>query len=235
MKTIIGLVRLFIIIAPLAVGYMTISDFLMHNDQPLTERTKTCRELKRLAVCVLLLILIPAEFVYTVFTHPAPDGNYIMNARYTISIYNEDTSFSKIACGTAPITVHIENEEYFLDDGERPWGNTKTIHYTNVMVSNITLAYFDNSKFTVNRELEEALPCDFDVKYNGNEYYVELEVDEITDKALNYSIEDRINDISAMDIFWSAALLLLDIVGIAGYFIATSIYKKEQTQKNISM
>lgn len=123
----------------------------------------------------------------------------------------------------------------FLDANEASWGNAKTIHYTNVMVSNVTLAYFDNSKFTVNRELEEALPCDFDVKYNGNEYYVELEVDEITDKALNYSIEDRINDISAMDIFWSAALLLLDIVGIAGYFIATSIYKKEQTQKNISM
>lgn len=90
MKTIIGLVRLFIIIAPLAVGYMTISDFLMHNDQPLTERTKTCRELKRLAVCVLLLILIPAEFVYTVFTHPAPDGNYIMNARYTEFEYPSD-------------------------------------------------------------------------------------------------------------------------------------------------
>ena len=103
------------------------------------------------------------------------------------------------------------------------------------MVSNVTLAYFDNNRFTVNRELEEALPCDFDVKYNGNECYVELEVNEITDKALNYSIEDRINDISAMDIFWSAALLLLDIVGIAGYFSATSIYKKEQTQKNISM
>lgn len=123
----------------------------------------------------------------------------------------------------------------FLDANEASWGNAKTIHYTNVMVSNVTLAYFDNNRFTVNRELEEALPCDFDVKYNGNEYYVELEVNEITDKALNYSIEDRINDISAMDIFWSAALLLLDIVGIAGYFIATSIYKKEQTQKNISM
>lgn len=37
------------------------------------------------------------------------------------------------------------------------------------MASNVTLAYFDNNKFTVNRELEEALPCDFDVKYNGNE------------------------------------------------------------------
>lgn len=101
----------------------------------------------------------------------------------------------------------------FLDDNEASWSNAKTIHYTNVMVSNVMLAYFDNNKFTVNRELEEALPCDFDVKYNGNEYYVELEVDEITDKALNYSIEDRINDISAMDFFGAPPYFCLILWG----------------------
>jgi hypothetical protein len=76
-------------------------------------------------------------------------------------------------------------------------------------------------------ELEENRTADFEIEYDGNTYQLMIQIGELTDKSLGYTIEDRINDISRVNLIECGVLMLLVIIGIGGFFAAEYVCKKE--------
>lgn len=242
MNTIIGLLVLFVAVAPLYIGIVTISSFCGKKNKPIVERTKECRNPRFLAICIVLLVLIPAEFVYSTLTHAIPDGDYNMNVEYRAREYSPKEKFEAGSyftdqefSGVAHIIVHIENDEYYEDDGETSWGmqKTKTTSSKSAWVTCVILDCFDE-KYYVDCELSGSTWCEFDVDYQGKTYNVELSNVELTEKNLNYTIEDRIADISSWNVAETTILFVLNVIGIVGYFKAISIYRKEMLRKEPS-
>lgn len=243
MKLIGGLIILFIYFGPLYIGYITLNAFLSRKSKKsLSERTSVCRESKFLAISIILLLLIPGELIYSTLTHVIPSGDYTLNVEYSAvgyeEVYNEDEDeyYEKEYSykGIAPVTIRIDNEVDYEDKGENAFGQsiTKTTYYTNVYLSYIDLDCFDNERFYLDYEIEGNRDYDFEIEYNDLSYYLDVSVGEISDETLNYTIEDRIDDISTPSIVEHSVLMLLDVIGIVGFFMAVEIEKKEKAEVN---
>lgn len=241
MKLVGGVIWLFVYLGPLYIGYITLHSFFANKNKPITERTEICREPKLLAISIILLLLIPGELIYTTLTHVIPSGDYVLNAEYSVwgysEVYDEDEDeyWEKEYSyeGVAPITIRIDNEVDYEDDGETFWGEpkSKTTYYTNVFLSSIKLDCFNNKEFYIDFEIESNRDYDFEIEYDDITYNLNVSIGEISDETLNYTLEDRIEGISTSTIVEYSVLMLLDIIGIVGFFMAEKIYKEENAKK----
>lgn len=237
------LIILFVEIVPLYIGITTILSFVSHRDKPLVERTKKCRDRKFLAVCIILLVLIPGELIYSTLTHEIPEGEYEMNAPYYISSYEEiddgEEGYGSVYDnrGTAPVIIRIEYDQESYEDGADYIGEPRMRikKYPRVYLLSIVLDCFDDEKFDVYEEMFDKGNWSFwverDIERNGILYNLEVEIDEVTDETLNYTIEDRINGVSIWGILESCILLALDIIGIIGYFMAMNAYDNNDEKR----
>ena len=238
MNLIVGFLNLFILLGPLYVGATTIEAFCFNRKKPLCERICVCRNLKMLAVSISLLVLVPAQFVYSVLTHDIPDGKYELAVPYRLSglveqyDYDNDT-FREVEVdeeGTALLTVSVYNDVDYVEGRENFYGysSTKKHYYMSVYPYSVLLDCFKNEIVGVgDNELEENRTADFEIEYDGNTYQLMIQIGELTDKSLGYTIEDRINDISRVNLIECGVLMLLVIIGIGGFFAAEYVCKKE--------
>lgn len=241
MNLIIGLIMLFVYLGPLYVGFITLEAFLSKKGKKsLFERTAICREPKFLAICIALLLLIPGELIYTTLTHVIPSGEYPLAVDY--SVYGiseeyddvEDVYYEKEYSykGTATANISIDNQVEYEDNGYDYLGQerTKTIHYTNVYLSSIKLDCFNNKTFYIDYEINSNDDYEFEIEYNDISYTLRISVGDVSDETLGYTLEDRINGVSTRDIVEHSILMLLDIVGIIGFFKALKIEKREDIE-----
>lgn len=243
MDTIITLLRLFTECASIYVGYVgvtTIFAFITKSES-LVDRTKSCRKPRFLIICIILLLLIPLDIVYTTLAY-IPDGQYTMNAEYLAyryeEIYDEDeqgyheNEYSYE--GIAPVTIEIKSDVDYEDDGETNWGQskTKTTYYTDYYLLSIKLDCFNNTEFFFDEEIEENEEQELEIEYDGKKYNLIITIGEISDETLEYTIDDRINDISTSKIVEHIIMMTLDLMGIIGYFIAMKVYMSSKEKGN---
>lgn len=235
-----GIVLLFVFFGPLVIGWTTIDDYLLKKgNYSLYERTAECREPKRLAACIILLLLIPGYLIYSTLTKPIPNGDYFINVKYSVhdfsEVYDEaeDIYYEKEISyeGTAPAKISIDNQVDYEDNGEDYFGLpiTKVYHSSNINLISIRLDCFDNEEFYPNITIDGSGNYDFEIEYDDMTCTVKIEVGEVSDNTLGYTMEDRFNDIPVQRIVEYSILMLLDIIGIIGYFKAVEIEKKEKS------
>lgn len=243
MDRIITLLRLFTECASIYVGYVgvtTIFAFITKSES-LVDRTKSCRKPRFLIICIILLLLIPLDIVYTTLAY-IPDGQYTMNAEYSAycyeEIYDEDEQgyYEKEYSyeGIAPATIEIKSDVDYEDDGETNWGQSKTkaTDYTTYYLLSIKLDCFNNTEFFFDEEIEENEKQEFEIEYDDKNYNLVITIGEISDETLEYTIDDRINDISTSKIVEHIIMMTLDLIGIIGYFIAMKVYMSSKKKGN---
>lgn len=240
MDTIIGLIQLFTFIAPIYVGATTFLCFCTKKSEPTVEKTKPCREPKFLIICILLLLLIPFDLIYITLAKNIPDGHYVMSAEYSVyacgEVYDEDKheyiekeySYK----GIAPITIEVTSGVDYEENGETFWGETitKSNYYINYCLSSIKLDCFNNAEFILDEEIEQNQKREFEIEHDGNNWSLSIEIGEISDETLGYTIEDRISGVSTRTIVEHIILMALDVIGIIGYFIAMKIYRNNENK-----
>jgi len=235
MKTILGALMIAAAVGPLVIGFITVVSFAGNKNKSVAERTEICRNPKMLIASILLLLLVPGMFIYSVFSHAIPEGEYTVNANYRVygsyDVYSNGTYHEEEYehSGTAPITIEI-NHDVDYEDYETSWGQsgTKTRYYTTAYLSSIKLDCFGNRWFYLDDEVDSNSTCHFEIENDGIEYDLTITIGELSDKTLGYTMEDRVNEITAWNVIWRIILMLLCVVGIVGYIAANRIYYQEQ-------
>jgi len=237
MDYLVGFLFLFIYIGPIYVGYITIDAFIPSKKSNISSKISCLTNTKKLLVSIVLIILVPMGLIYSTLAHVVPNGNYELQVSYHLYCsydeYNEQTdAYDEHFVdenGVAPLIIAVDNEVEFDDESEDYLGNLMTKHhyYSNVRGESIILPYFgDDAIYLDIDEIESNRTTECELYDNDRYYQLEIEVGEISDETLGYTLEDRIEDITLKEKLEYTALFLLSLISIIGYFIGIRLKEK---------
>lgn len=181
---------------------------------------KNCSKPILIIFCITFLVLTPIQLFVSVVEKPLPEEIYTTTVKYTVLGSYDDFSPSYgyretevHEQGLAPFSVYVL--PYQTDDalhGYYPWS--------------VSLDCFDNLEFFLddmldNLEGKTNYDYETEIDYNGHTFRLTLHIDDLSDKALGYTLDDRFASISPLMIVFRVVLMIINIMGIISFFVAS--------------
>ena len=214
----LGVTRIFASLVPLYIGWNAIGALIRCKSQD--KYREACRRSAFLIVSIILLLVIPGEFLYSTFKDAGPSGYFSANVDYTVTGEYEDKNGDWVEyhnSGRAPLEIYFENELSYNDDG-KPNGRD-TAYY----VSSIKLGCFNNKSFDLDGEISSYQTAEYEIEFEGHRYDLNVQLDDLDKDRPDSSWEDKLKHVGALSLVEHGVLFLLSVLGVVGYVISNNM------------
>ncbi len=227
----VGIIRLFASLAPLYIGWNAIGALIKCKSQ--NKYRETCHRSAFLIVSIILLLVIPGEFLYSTFKYAGPSGYYTTNVDYTVSGEYEDKNGDWVEyynSGRGPLEVYFDHDTEYEEYNDR----TRVQEYSAYYAHSIKLGCFNSISFDLgDLEIASFHKFECEIEYKGHSYDLKVQVDDLDKDRPESSWEEKLKHVGALALAEHGALFLLSVLGIVGYVV--SMKETEDEKKAYSV